>query len=261
MDAKALYERRLDGGTIGLLARALSYVYLRLRPPAAYDEHASEAAVFRDHVPATARVLLLGSNVAPPLLAHRGYRDAVQLDIKAYEHVDVVADAESMSSTLAAGSFDYVVSTSMVEHTRRPWLVFSEAFCVLDEGGILYLDAPWIYPLHGEPHDYYRFSEDCLRHLAEDAGFEILDSGANVSGHGALVIFLRSYLSEALAFDRSVAYHIWQYLFGWMLFPFGYLERAFTLRHRAHRTTDAIVYVVARKADGDAGRPDHPGRT
>jgi SAM-dependent methyltransferase len=249
MDAKALYDRRLQGGFVGWAARVLSFVYLRVRPPAAYDEHDTELRVFTEHVKTAGRVLLLGSNLAPDVLKRRGYSDVVQLDVKQYENVDVVADAETMSATLPAASFDFIVSTSMIEHTRHPWRVFTEAFTLLDIGGILYVDAPWMYPLHGEPQDYFRFSEACLRNLVEEAGFEILGSGANVSGHGALATFLPSYLSEALSFDRSVLYHGWRYIFGWALFPLGYIERLFSLKNRKHRYTDSIVYVVGRRPE------------
>ena len=77
-------------------------------------------------------------------------------------HVDVVADAEALTDTIPPGSYDYVVSTSMLEHTPHPWKVLDEVYKVLRPGGILYVSVPWMYPLHAEPNDYWRFSVPCL---------------------------------------------------------------------------------------------------
>lgn len=247
MDARSFYASRQNRGLAGLIARALSHVFLRVRPPALYDEHAIERRVFTELVGGTGRVLLLGSNLTPSALEQRGYPHATQLDMSPYPNVDVVADAEAMGRVIPEGSFDFVVSTSMVEHTSHPWLVLQECFKVLSLGGVLYVDAPWMYPLHGEPNDFFRFSEAGLRGLTEDAGFTVVESGASVSGHGAFATFLQAYLSEIASLDRTILYYSMRYILMWLLYPLGLLERLAPLTRRKHRFTDSIVYVVAVK--------------
>jgi len=46
---------------------------------------------------------------------------------------------------------------------------------VLKPDGHLILSAPWIYPYHSWPSDYYRFSKDGLRVLLEEGGFKVVD--------------------------------------------------------------------------------------
>lgn len=249
MDAKAFYELRHEKSVVGSLVRAAVSVYTKARPPRPYRTRNQEAQVFERHLGARGDVLLLGSNLPPEKLeAYKGQRVA-QLDRKPLPHVDIVADAEALSKTIPEGSYDYVVSTSMLEHTPHPWRVVEEVFKVLRPGGIFYLSAPWMFPLHGEPHDYWRFSLPCLKGLVSDAGFLELESGSEYSPHAALQTFLQTYLSEALSFDRSMLFYSLEFLSSWLLYPLGFLEGALRLGPRRHYYTDAIFYIVAKKPE------------
>jgi SAM-dependent methyltransferase len=247
MDAKAFYELRNKNSFAGRLARAVVALYQKGRPPQPYRSRSQEGEVFERYLGARGDVLILGSNLPPEkLAAYRGQKVS-QLDRKPLPHVDVVADAESLSEVVPEGSYDYVVSTSMLEHTLHPWKVLEEVHKVLRPGGILYLSVPWMFPLHGEPHDYYRFSLPCLKGLTRDAGFIEIESGSEYSPHAALQTFLRTYLSEALSFNRSMAFYSLQFLTSWLLYPLGLLEGALRLGPRTHCYTDAIFYIVAQK--------------
>ena len=56
-----------------------------------------------------------------------------------------------------------------------------------------------------------------------------------------------AYLSEALSFDNSLAYHTLFWLFTWLLYPLQVIEYFFRMGRRRYHFTDAVVYVVARK--------------
>jgi SAM-dependent methyltransferase len=88
----------------------------------------------------------LGSNLPPERLGEFRGQPVVQVDIKELPFVDIVADAEALTDTISPGSYDYVVSTSMLEHTPHPWKVLDEMYKVLRPGGVLYVSVPWIYP-------------------------------------------------------------------------------------------------------------------
>lgn len=68
---------------------------------------------------------------------------------------------------------DAVLCTQVVEHVKDPFLLFREISRVLKPGGILILSGPFYWPLHEEPHDYWRFTEHGFRELARQAGLEI----------------------------------------------------------------------------------------
>lgn len=250
MDIKAIYELRREDSAVGRLVRAAVFVYEKARPPQPYRSRNQEAQVFERHLSHLAGrgdVLILGSNLPPEALAAYKGQKVSQLDRKPLPHVDIVADAESLSASIPEGSYDYVVSTSMLEHTPHPWRVVEEVYKVLRPGGILYLSAPWMFPLHGEPHDYWRFSLPCLQGLVRDAGFIELESGSEYSPHAALQTFLRTYLSEVLSFNRSMLFYSLEFLSAWLLYPLGFLEGALRPGPRKHYYTDSIFYIVAKK--------------
>ena len=83
--------------------------------------------------------------------------------------------SDSMVLPFPEGTFDTIVSTQVLEHVRQPEIVIREMARVLKPSGILILSAPMTWPLHEEPHDYYRYTLHGLRHLLEEADFEILD--------------------------------------------------------------------------------------
>jgi SAM-dependent methyltransferase len=245
MQARDIYDLRTAPGLRGVLGRGMSFVFLRVRPPEPYFKRDKQSDTYQDILQGTGRVLLLGSNQPSDVLARRGFPCAVQLDIEHHAHVDVVADAEVMSLVLGEGSFDYVVSTSMLEHTKHPWRVIAQTMAVLRPGGVSYTAAPWMYPLHGEPHDYFRFSEGGLRQLYEDAGFEVLETGTTVGGAGAGYQLTRAHLADLLSRGNTTRYHASFWLLTWLLWPLGLLERTKWMTSTVH--VPSIVYIVGRK--------------
>jgi SAM-dependent methyltransferase len=93
------------------------------------------------------------------------------IDALAGEDVDLVCDASDMLPALGEGAFDAAILVSVLEHAERPWLVAEETKGVLRPGGLVYASAPWCFPYHPYPGDYWRFSPEGLRSLFA-AGFE-----------------------------------------------------------------------------------------
>lgn len=82
---------------------------------------------------------------------------------------DVVGNATRLP--IRSGSVDLVFCTQVLEHVPHPWDLVAECFRVLKPGGSLVLSAPFYWPLHEEPHDYFRFTRYGLERLIRDAGF------------------------------------------------------------------------------------------
>lgn len=120
------------------------------------------------------RVLEVGSfdvnGTVRPLFA--GAAAYVGVDVAPGPGVDVVVPAGELP--FDSGSFDVVVSTEMLEHDRKPWRTAREMARVLRRGGRLLatargFDEGGSFPFHNPP-DRWRFSEDGMRALLEDAG-------------------------------------------------------------------------------------------
>lgn len=250
MDAKHLYEMRNSSGLKGVLTRIIVFVYRKVRLPAFFRQSLCRTKIWNEYKAGSGgRVLALGSNSPPEYFREIRARELIQIDIKKFEFVDMVVDAEILSEHFEEASFDLVLSTSMLEHTPRPDSVFCEVNKVLKPGGLFFVEVPWIYPLHAEPYDYWRFSMYGLESLASRSGFDVLSTGTVASPHGALYLFLKAYFSEVLSFGSSILYYGLDYIFSFILWPLGLLE--FILRLKSSRTTfrtDALIYVMLRKS-------------
>jgi SAM-dependent methyltransferase len=72
-------------------------------------------------------------------------------------------------------TFDSAICTAVLEHLEEPEAALRECCRVLKPGGVALYSVPFIWHLHEEPRDFYRFSRYGLRYLFEKVGFEIID--------------------------------------------------------------------------------------
>lgn len=89
-------------------------------------------------------------------------------DMAPGQDVDKVLDLETCAG-IGDGYVGTLICTSVLEHVRRPWLVAAEFARIVKPGGLLFVTAPWIFPVHRHPEDYWRFTLDSLGVLFGDA--------------------------------------------------------------------------------------------
>jgi SAM-dependent methyltransferase len=73
------------------------------------------------------------------------------------------------------GSFDSAICTSVLEHLEDPERALRECLRILRPDGVAIYSVPFIWHLHEEPRDFYRFSKHGLIYLFERSGFEVLE--------------------------------------------------------------------------------------
>ncbi len=100
---------------------------------------------------------------------------------------ELIGDA--LALPVADATFDTVLCTQVIEHVEEPLVLLREAWRVLKPGGRLLLTAPQYNGLHGEPHDFFRYTKYGLQHLAKKADFEIEDVRP-IGGFIALFAFI-----------------------------------------------------------------------
>ncbi len=93
------------------------------------------------------------------------------MDIESFPGIDIVGDA--MHPPVGDNSYDTVLSTHVMEHVREPWVMAEQIKRVLKPGGTVILMAPFMYPFHADPTDYFRFSEQGMRSLFERTGMVV----------------------------------------------------------------------------------------
>lgn len=75
-------------------------------------------------------------------------------------------------------SFDTALCSAVLEHLEEPATALNECFRILKSGGYAIYTVPFIWHLHEEPRDFYRFSKFGLHYQFEKAGFEIVEMKA-----------------------------------------------------------------------------------
>jgi SAM-dependent methyltransferase len=93
----------------------------------------------------------------------------VGADIEMGSGVDDIVDAGDLVSHYGPESFDLVVTTEMVEHTREWRLVMSNLKRVLRPGGHLLVTtrSPGFH-YHGWPYDFWRYTQEDMRTIFSD---------------------------------------------------------------------------------------------
>lgn len=118
-------------------------------------------------------------------------------------HPDIafVSDVQG-NLPIADGSFDSAFCCSVLEHTQEPWKAFDEFYRILKPGGKMVLSVPFLYYLHGQPSDYFRFTRYGVEHLARKSGFEIVELRV-AGGLGHTVLQALSMLTTSLLYHPS----------------------------------------------------------
>lgn len=88
------------------------------------------------------------------------------------DNVDLFSTAYEIPS--ADQEFDSALCTAVLEHLEEPEKAIGECHRVLKPDGVAIYSVPFIWHLHEEPRDFYRFSKYGLRYLFEKSGFEII---------------------------------------------------------------------------------------
>jgi 2-polyprenyl-3-methyl-5-hydroxy-6-metoxy-1,4-benzoquinol methylase len=85
----------------------------------------------------------------------------------------------------------------VLEHTEDPISAVNNIYEMLDQDGYVLFSSPFIFHIHDEPYDFYRFTKYGLKHLFRDfKEIEILSR--NGWFETILVLFVRLRLEKSL---------------------------------------------------------------
>lgn len=89
---------------------------------------------------------------------------------------------------LASASCDCIICTEVLEHLREPGKCVDEIQRLLRPGAHAFVSVPFLFPIHADPDDFQRFTEDGLRQLFRNfAMVEIIPMGGYLGVIGMFI--------------------------------------------------------------------------
>lgn len=138
------------------------------------------------------------------------YKDLLTPFVKEHINVDHEGSYHDKSNVDLVGTayqipvgdqtFDSAMCTAVLEHLEEPELAFRECYRVLKPGGIAIYSVPFIWHIHEEPRDFFRYSKYGLSYLFEKVGFEIVELKAL---SGFWVTFGQLFVYNLYRFNRG----------------------------------------------------------
>ncbi len=111
--------------------------------------------------------------------------------------IDIAFDAQK-AWPFGDVSFDAVLFVNLLEHLSDYETAVRESFRVLRSGGKVVGVVPFMFNVHGSPHDYFRFTASALELIFKQAGFsgirvQALGTGAFSVIYHCLLGFVRTF--------------------------------------------------------------------
>ena len=123
-----------------------------------------EKIIREELVKVRGRVLVIGAGHNPYASFLSGAASVIVSDISdEYGKVDQIVDAHVLP--YGESCFDAIIAIEVVEHLESPATASREFYRVLKKGGRVISSIPFMFHIHGDPHDYQRLSRQGLLNL------------------------------------------------------------------------------------------------
>jgi SAM-dependent methyltransferase len=143
---------------------------------------------FAGRLPAGSEVLDVGAGTAPYSEFFDNHRyQTSDWEGSLYQEArsaDVIGPIDALP--VVDSSFDAVLLTEVLEHVPNPAASLRELHRVLRPGGRILLTVPFVWELHEEPYDYFRYTCHGIRYLLSEAGF-VNEQVVALSGYFSVV--------------------------------------------------------------------------
>jgi SAM-dependent methyltransferase len=102
----------------------------------------------------------------------RIYENCLYLEVYPSRTADIIMEPACFYP-IETGSLDGISCLAVLEHVEKPWQVVEEMRRMLKPGGKVFIDWPFLQPVHGFPSHFYNATRSGLKQMFQD-GFEII---------------------------------------------------------------------------------------
>ena len=93
-------------------------------------------------------------------------------DIEEEHSPDIILNVCNMGQ-IQDESIDVISAIELFEHVENSEKGLRECYRVLKKDGIMILSAPFLYPIHSDPYDFQRWTEERWKRELKETGFKI----------------------------------------------------------------------------------------
>jgi SAM-dependent methyltransferase len=183
-------------------------------------------------------ILNLGSG--PDYFRNRA--DIINVDIFAFDEVDVIADCESLP--IEDNTVDIIINVAMLEHVKNPEIVVHEMFRILKAEGRGICFLPFMQPFHAAPHDYQRWTLPGVKRLFHE--FIYIEAGIAAGPTSGMLWVLQEWISILLSFGSRNLHDIIFMFLMLITFPLKYIDILITKFPDSEKIASGF-YVVFKK--------------
>jgi SAM-dependent methyltransferase len=149
-----------------------------------------------------------------------GRTDIINVDLFAFNQVDIVAEASDLP--IEEQSVDFIINIAMLEHVDDPHAVVQEMHRILKPGGEALAYVPFVVPYHAAPNDFYRWTSQGARRLF--SCFDTIKISIGCGPTSGMLYVLQDWLASLLSFSSKTLHDAWFVVFMLLLFPVKYLD-------------------------------------
>jgi len=183
-------------------------------------------------------ILNLGSG--PVHLKNR--TDIINVDIFAFDEVDIVADCEDLP--IENNTVDMIINVGMLEHVKSPEDVVAEMHRILKSKGRAICFLPFMQPFHAAPYDYQRWTLPGLKSLFSE--FSNIDAGIAAGPTSGMLWVLQEWVSIVVSFGSKRIHDIVFLSLMLMTFPLKYVDIMITRFPDSEKIASGF-FVIAEK--------------
>ena len=164
----------------------------------------------------------------------------IEFDIAPHQNVHVVGDGHYLP--FQDSSLSGVCILSVLEHVPQPWKIAEEIYRVLKPGGFVFAYTPFIFPYHGAPHDYFRYTNNGLRAIFR--AFQEIACFTDQCPTRAMIIATAEYWAHFS--NHRVVSSLLRTASAWLLSPFMFVD--YYLRKKNNPTIVTGFTYLGKKA-------------
>jgi hypothetical protein len=117
----------------------------------------------------TWKVLNIGAGGEIRYLIKKNFKNVFEIDIDSRRNPDQIIDlCNDRFSKIIRYKPNLVCIFEVLEHTTNPLKAVNNIYKIINKGDFVLASVPFIFHIHDEPHDYFRFTKFGLKLLFKD---------------------------------------------------------------------------------------------